>query len=74
MTEPTVKSNIGVRIREARVEARMTIASLARQLDVDPRTVAGWQAGRSSPSYARLVRLAEVLHKPPSFFLDEIAA
>lgn len=64
---------LGTRLREARVAAGMTVAELARRMDVDPRTVAGWQSGRSRPSYERLVELARILSRPPSFFLEESA-
>lgn len=52
----------------------MTIAALAAALGVDPRTVAGWQSGRSRPSYERLIQIARLLNKPPSYFLEEAAA
>lgn len=62
---------LGERIKKAREEAGMTIAQLAAALELDPRTVAGYQAERSKPSYDRLVRIAETLGKPPSYFIDE---
>lgn len=68
---PSKPLPFGERLREARVAAEMTVADLARRLGVDPRTVAGWQAGRSRPSYERLVEIARILDRPPSFFLDE---
>lgn len=80
MTRNAIKSNDGLpfsrRLREARAASGLTIAAVARELDVDPRTVAGWQADppRSQPSYERLTQLARVLNVAPSFFLDEDAA
>lgn len=76
MTHPAIKRKpfpLGQRIRSAREEAKVTNARLATELGVDQRTVAGWQAAqpRSRPSYERLIRLAEVLNKPPSYFLGE---
>lgn len=74
MTDFAIVSSFGERLRVARKEAGFTVARLARELDVDPRTVAGWQAGRSMPSIERLGEIARLLDRPPSFFLDGIAA
>lgn len=79
MTQNAIKSTgdpFASRIRQARVEAGLTNAQVARELGVDARTVAGWQGEkpRSRPSYERLVELARLFNKPPSFFLEEQAA
>lgn len=76
MTEPAINASvlpIADRIKEARRARKMTTRALAEALGVDPRTVAGWQADRSRPSYERLVELASVLGKPVSYFLEEAA-
>lgn len=65
---------IGVRIRSARGEAGLTVDQVAQALGVNSRTVNGWQSGRSRPSYERLVELARLLGKPPSYFLEAAAA
>ena len=70
MTESATVSSLGARLRVARRDAGFTIARLARELGVDPRTVAGWQSGRSAPSVTRLIEIARLLKKPPSYFLD----
>jgi transcriptional regulator with XRE-family HTH domain len=69
-------TSLGERIKAARNEASLSTAKLARELDVDTRTVARWQADDSTPSVVRLMQIAEVLGKPASFFLDgeEVAA
>lgn len=64
-------SNLGARLRIARIEAGFTVSRLASELGVDPRTVAGWQARRSAPSVERLSEIARLLKKPPSYFLDD---
>ena len=74
MAQNVMTGNLGERIRQARIAAGYTTEGLARVLDVSTRTVAGWQADRSKPSYERLARLAGVLEKPVSYFLDEAAA
>lgn len=73
MTQNAIESSFGARVKQARDEAGMTIAALAKELGVDPRTVAGWQANRSRPSYERLAVLARVTGKAPSFFLEDAA-
>lgn len=73
MTDSATVSSLGARIRVARKDAGFTLARLARELDVDPRTVAGWQAGRSTPSVERLMAIARLLERPPSFFLEDAA-
>ncbi len=78
MTQSATNANVdgllGRRIKDARAERKFTIAHIAARMGVDPRTVAGWQSGRSKPSYERLILLAQILDKPPSFFIDEAAA
>ena len=64
---------IASRIKMARKEAEVTIEAIAQQMGVSSRTVAGWQSGRSRPSYERLVELAELLGKSPSYFLEAAA-
>lgn len=60
------------RLREARVEAGLTLKELAEALGVDTRTVARWQAEKNAqrPKYERLVQIARILNKPVSYFLE----
>lgn len=77
MTERVSNANglpLGERIKRARKEEGLTVATLASALDVDPRTINSWQSGRSRPSYERLVALSRLLKRPPSYFVDEEAA
>lgn len=43
-------------------------------MGVSTRQVARWQTGESGMKMARLTQLAQLLGKPPSYFLDEVAA
>ena len=72
MTQPVANASLMYsQIGKARRESGLTIAELARRMNVDARTVARWQAPNgTSPSYDRLIRLAEVLGKSPSYFLE----
>lgn len=67
-------NTLGQRIREARNDANLSTAKLARALDVDARTVARWQADAAVPSVTRLTQIAQVLDKPVGYFLEEVAA
>lgn len=64
------RQTLGGLLREARLEADYSISRLARELEVDSRTVARWQADQSVPSITRLGEIARVLKKPMSFFFD----
>jgi len=70
MTRNRPKTTLGARIRVARIEAGYAINRLARELDVDPRTVNRWQADQAVPSIARLGDIAHVLGKQASYFLE----
>lgn len=73
MTEIAATSSLGPRLKTAREAAGFTVARLARELEVDPRTVAGWQAGRSTPTVERLLEIADLLGQSPSYFLEQAA-
>jgi transcriptional regulator with XRE-family HTH domain len=62
--------DVGEKIRAARKARHMSTTKLAIEVGVDPRTVARWQANGTRPSYERLLKLAEVLGRSPSYFLD----
>lgn len=77
MTENAALRNspsLGSRLKEARNDASLSIRKLARELDVDQRTVARWESGEAAPSVERLLAIARILQKPASYFLDEVAA
>ncbi len=63
-------TTLGQRLKVARAERKYSITRLARELDVDPRTVARWQADEAMPSVVRLGQIAAVLGKSASYFLD----
>ena len=64
---------LGRRIRTARITAGMTTTKLAVALDVDPRTVARWQADQNRPSYEKLVEVARILGQPLGYFVEDEA-
>lgn len=65
---------LGQRIKTARDDAGVSIRQIATELDVDPRTVNRWQSDNATPSVERLLKLARLLDRPPSYFLDEVQA
>lgn len=71
MTQNVANGNtLGERIRTARKEKGVTIAQLAKALEVDPRTVNRWQSDDVVPSVVNLTRIAAVVEKPVAYFLE----
>lgn len=74
MPQADTKSNgraaIGARIRGAREDSRLTNEALAREVGTTLRTIYRWQEGKTLPKYEDLARLAVVLRKPVSYFLE----
>ena len=60
---------VGERIRAARLARGWTHEELARRMNVNWRTVQRWQKG-SPPRLQTLLRLADVLGVPQSYFVD----
>ena len=60
---------VGQRIREARLAKRWTHEELARRMGANWRTVQRWQKGKL-PRLPTLVRLADVLGVPQSYFVE----
>ena len=55
-------SELGARIRRARLAAGLTQKQLADQLNITDRAVSKWERGLSAPDIALLEPLADVLH------------
>lgn len=60
---------VGLRIRQARLQKGWTHEELARQMDANLRTVQRWQTG-DLPRLTTLMRLADVLGVPSSYFVE----
>jgi transcriptional regulator with XRE-family HTH domain len=75
MTQNVIESNsFGGRLKAVRTERGLSISRIARELDVDPRTVARWQSNDATPPIPRLAELARVLDVPVSYLIDGMAA
>ena len=53
--------NLGVRLRQARLHAKMSLREMARQLGVSPSFVSQLENGKSQPSVATLYSLSQLL-------------
>lgn len=63
-----------VRIRDARIEAKMTQTQLASATGFALRTIQAWEQGTRSPRAMALRALARELDKPLLWFYGEMAA
>lgn len=59
---------IGKRVREARVDAKITQAQLADRLGISRPAVSQWENGKSDPTHENLVAIASLTGKPLSWF------
>lgn len=63
--------NIGERIKEARLNTKMTQDDLAKELNVSRSTVANWESGRNNPDVESLIKIAVILKVPIKSLLKE---
>lgn len=63
--------NIGERIKEARLNTKMTQDDLAKKLNVSRSTVANWESGRNNPDVESLIKIADILKVPIKSLLKE---
>lgn len=61
----------GRRLREARLEARLTQEELGRHLGLTFQAIQKYESGENRLSVGRLVAAAKVLQKPVSYFVPE---
>lgn len=57
---PTIRGDLGKRIRFARELASLRVAELAALLEVEPNTVYRWEQGVRTPSLELLKRIADI--------------
>jgi len=62
---------LGKKIRLARVEMNLTQTQLAKQIAGKQKSISRYETGASIPSLETLLKLASVLGKPPSHFLEQ---
>jgi len=62
---------LGKKIKLARVELDMNQTEFAEKIGAKQKSISRYETGLSIPSIATLVKVAKVLKKPASYFLDE---
>ncbi len=62
---------LGKKIKMARVELDLNQTELADKISARQKSISRYETGASLPSLETLSRMAKVLKKPTSYFLDE---
>ena len=62
---------LGKKIKIARIELDMNQTDLANKIGAKQKSISRYENGLSMPSIETLVKIAKVLKKPASYFLDE---
>jgi len=62
---------LGKKIKMARVELDMNQTEFAEKIGAKQKSISRYENGLSVPSLATLEKVAKVLKKPASYFLDE---
>jgi len=62
---------LGKKIKLARVELEMNQTEFAEKIGAKQKSISRYETGLSMPSIATLIKVAKVLKKPASYFLDE---
>lgn len=62
---------LGKKIKLARVEMDLNQTQLAHKISAKQKSISRYETGTSAPSIKTLMKIAKVLKKPASYFLDE---
>jgi len=62
---------LGKKIKLARIELDLTQTQLAEKINGKQKSISGYETGATLPSIRTLIKIAKVLKKPTSHFLDE---
>ena len=62
---------LGKKIKLARVELDMNQTEFAEKIGAKQKSISRYETGLSVPSIATLMKVAKVLKKPASYFLDQ---
>jgi len=62
---------LGKKVKVARVELDLNQTDLAKKIGAKQKSISRYENGLSMPSIETLVKIAKVLKKPASYFLDE---
>lgn len=61
--------SLGARIKNARTDAKLTLAALGQACGVSPQAVKAWEDGRSEPSVASIIAISRATATPLDFLL-----
>ena len=61
---------LGKRIKLARVESDLTQTELANKIHAKQKSISRYETGTSIPTIDTLMKIASVLKKPSSYFLE----
>ena len=62
---------LGKKIKMARINLDMNQTEFAEKIGAKQKSISRYETGLSMPSIATLMKVAKVLKKPASYFLDE---
>lgn len=62
---------LGKKIKLARVEFDMNQTEFAEKIGAKQKSISRYETGLSMPSIATLMKVAKVLKKPASYFLED---
>ena len=62
---------LGKKIKLARIDLDMNQTEFADKIGAKQKSISRYETGLSVPSIATLMKVAKVLKKPASYFLDE---
>jgi transcriptional regulator with XRE-family HTH domain len=62
---------LGKKIKMARVELDLNQTELADKIGAKQKSISNYETGTALPSLATLEKIAKVLKRPASYFLDE---
>ena len=62
---------LGKKIKIARIELDLNQTDLAKKIGAKQKSISRYETGLSMPSIATLMKIAKVLKKDASYFLDE---
>src|SRR3990167_7210084 len=64
-------TSLGKKIKEARLEAKLSQLELSEALIVNEKSVSSYEAGRTKPSVETLNKIAKKTNKPIAFFIED---
>lgn len=53
-------------------EKKLKVADVARETEISPSTFSDWKKGKSKPKVDKLMKIAETLDVPISYFLESV--